>query len=289
MVWYYLIYYVSLVIVFVCLRRFFQAQDAQPKSNSKRGFGPRVSLGHVAREFFQHGAPRLLAVSIVGFTVARGWIAEWTWWDAIVAAGLVVVWPFQEWFVHSYILHLKPISIAGKRFESLASSTHRAHHRNPWEPKYGLTPIFFIVGFVGMIPMLWSFAYQANLLPLGACLTATVVTLSLILNYEWIHYLIHTSYVPRSRLYRRLWRSHRLHHFHNENYWLGVTMLAGDRLLGTSLQPDQATHSDECLNLGVTGTEESELVSFSPLPTPNQHKVRTSGDSTPLEERKQAS
>ena len=31
-----------------------------------------------------------------------------------------------------------------------------------------------------------------------------------------------------------LWRNHRLHHCKNEHYWFGVTMLSGDRLLGTA-------------------------------------------------------
>ena len=38
----------------------------------------------------------------------------------------------------------------------------------------------------------------------------------------------------RGRWYARLWLNHRLHHFKNEHYWYGVTMLSGDRLLGTA-------------------------------------------------------
>ena len=45
--------------------------------------------------------------------------------------------------------------------------------------------------------------------------------------------MVHTRYRPRTRLYRTLARRHRLHHFRNEHYWLGVTSNTGDRLLGT--------------------------------------------------------
>lgn len=55
----------------------------------------------------------------------------------------------------------------------------------------------------------------------------------LALHCEWVHSLAHTRYWPRSALYQRLWRNHRWHHFKNEHYWFGVTMLSGDRLLGT--------------------------------------------------------
>jgi len=52
-----------------------------------------------------------------------------------------------------------------------------------------------------------------------------------------VHLLVHTRYRPRTALYRRLWRNHRLHHFKNERLWFGVTMLGGDRLLGTAADP----------------------------------------------------
>ncbi|MGH7286829.1 MAG: sterol desaturase family protein [Myxococcota bacterium] len=55
----------------------------------------------------------------------------------------------------------------------------------------------------------------------------------LALRYEWIHFLIHTRYRPRTSWSRRLWRNRLRHHFRNERHWYGVTMLAADRLLGT--------------------------------------------------------
>ena len=52
-------------------------------------------------------------------------------------------------------------------------------------------------------------------------------------HYEWVHLIVHTRYRPKGRYYRRLARNHRLHHFRNENYWLGITSNSGDRLLNT--------------------------------------------------------
>ena len=54
-----------------------------------------------------------------------------------------------------------------------------------------------------------------------------------------------------SWFYRRLWRNHRLPYFQNENYWFGLTMLTGDRVLGTQLLKGKAKHSKTVLNLGV--------------------------------------
>ena len=69
--------------------------------------------------------------------------------------------------------------------------------------------------------------------------------------YEWTHFLIHSSYRPRHRVYRSMWRAHRLHHFRNENYWFGVTMHLGDRVLGTFPARDEVPVSQTSRTLGV--------------------------------------
>jgi hypothetical protein len=73
--------------------------------------------------------------------------------------------------------------------------------------------------------------------PVGALISAALAGYALVGVYEWIHYLIHTAYVPRTAVYRRVWRNHRLHHFKNERYWHGITNTVADRVLGT--MPDQ--------------------------------------------------
>ena len=61
---------------------------------------------------------------------------------------------------------------------------------------------------------------------------------------------------PGTGFYRRLWRNHRLHHFQNENYWFGLTMLTGDRLLETQPPKEKASRSKTVLNLGVETSPE---------------------------------
>jgi sterol desaturase/sphingolipid hydroxylase (fatty acid hydroxylase superfamily) len=85
-------------------------------------------------------------------------------------------------------------------------------------------------------------------LPLA--LTGLAVFLTLSLNYEWVHYLTHTRYRPRSRWYRRLWRNHRLHHCKNEHLWYGVTMLSADVVLGTSASPHDVERSKTVRTVG---------------------------------------
>jgi hypothetical protein len=59
-------------------------------------------------------------------------------------------------------------------------------------------------------------------------------------GYEWVHYLVHSDYRPRTRAFRAVWRNHRLHHYKNEHYWFTVTTAGtADRLFGT--YPDTAS------------------------------------------------
>ena len=110
----------------------------------------------------------------------------------------------------------------------------------------GITPPHILWLYLTGVPGLWLL-----LLPLPQAVSGIAIYFTLVLNYEWIHFLIHTSYPPWSRFYRRLWRNHRLHHFKNEKYWYGVTMLSGDRLLDTQPVASDTPRSETCLTLGV--------------------------------------
>ena len=107
---------------------------------------------------------------------------------------------------------------------------HRRHHADP----ANLSILFIPLGsYLFSVPLLAVFWYVVTP-SLELALTGATCHLALGLRYEWVHFLIHTRHRPRTWWFRRLWRNHRLHHFRNERHWYGVTMLAGDRVLGTA-------------------------------------------------------
>ncbi|HMC69660.1 MAG TPA: fatty acid hydroxylase family protein, partial [Mycobacteriales bacterium] len=71
-------------------------------------------------------------------------------------------------------------------------------------------------------------------------------------TYEWTHFLIHSTYVPRSRYYRYIWRAHRLHHYKNEKYWFGVTVHLADHVLRTFPQRDAVETSPTARTLAAS-------------------------------------
>jgi hypothetical protein len=176
-------------------------------------------------EFVRHRSPQLLAGELAVLAVARLLWPVWSSADAIVVAALVAFNPFSEWLIHVFILHCPP---DGSLRDRIAGYSHRRHHENPRDLRFQfIHPSVIVGGLVVNTVVVLAFRRPAAV---TAVLTATVLTLV----YEWVHFLIHTDYAPRHALYRRLHRSHRLHHFRNEKYWLGVATRFGDRVLGTN-------------------------------------------------------
>ncbi len=255
-----IVYIAGLLGLFLYFRtRTWTDEEAAPIDRKPLGFGRRIGLSKAFSRFVAHGGTRILIVTCLAAVVVRISMWQWSWLDVAVTLAVLAFWPMQEWIIHAQLEHVGPIQIFGKEFEMVLTRTHRAHHRNPWDPRFGLTTTHLIVVLLGGVPLVWigPAAYFGYSIP--TAMSGVAVTFLLILNYEWIHFLIHTSYQPRTRWYRRLWMNHRLHHFENENYWFGLTMLSGDWALRT--QPEQGVlpRSPTCLNLGVA----SDLVKLT--------------------------
>jgi hypothetical protein len=180
--------------------------------------------------FLRHGSPRILAAALTASIIARVWVGDWSWWDLAPLAALGLYWPIQEWLIHVFILHYKPITLFGRTIDFRVPREHREHHRRPWDIHILFIPFHTWIYTIPIVLLIWF-----NVTPTPAlALSGLTAHFALSMHYEWVHFLSHTRYWPRSAWYQRLWRNHRLHHFKNEHYWYGVTMLSGDHLLGTA-------------------------------------------------------
>ncbi len=205
------------------------------------------TLAAARREFARKRSPWMIATGILILAVARGLIGDFSWRDAVAVVAALVLYPFGEWAIHVYLLHMRPMTVRGRRIDPPAARAHREHHGQPndltmilLEPKEVAqllllaVPVSVAIGG-GIVSL------AAGPVPLGALVSAALADYLAIFGYEWTHFLIHTAYRPRSRYYRAVWRNHRLHHFKNEHFWHGITNNISDRVLGTN--PDQRTVS----------------------------------------------
>ena len=161
----------------------------------------------------------MIGVTLVAALTGRIIIGDWQITDALVPAVMLAVFPFFEWIIHVFILHWRPRHIGALTIDPLLAREHRKHHVNPRS-----IPLIFIPAkaLVWVLPLAVAIALLA--FPrLGLGLTYLVFVTVLVLVYEWIHYLIHSDYKPKSSVYKAIWRNHRQHHFKNEHYWYTVT------------------------------------------------------------------
>ena len=206
-----------------------------------------LTLAEARAEFVRFETARWLGGMLAAAVAVRVALGGFGGRDVVVGAGLVALQPFTEWLIHVYILHFKPRVIRGRHVDLGIGVLHRRHHQAPKDPRWIFIPMrairFYAVLDAGLLALAWRVR--------PAIATGVAVATALTLAYEWTHYLIHTDYRPRTRLYRGLWRAHRLHHFRNENYWYGVTGHLGDRVLRTYPAKEDVPLSPTATTLGI--------------------------------------
>ncbi|MET1006037.1 MAG: sterol desaturase family protein [Propionibacteriaceae bacterium] len=206
------------------------ADEAAPVERVTGARRTSQSLGAAWRQFWGHPSPWLIGGFLLCALGYRATLHTFSWTELIVPVALVALFPVIEWVIHVVILHWRPRKVGGVPVDSLLSRKHRAHHADPrvlplvfipWQVELWLLPSYVVVALL-------AFPFQAA----GA--TFLVGVGALMFNYEWVHFLVHSDYKPRTRAFRSVWRNHRLHHYKNEHYWFTVTTAAtADRLFGT--------------------------------------------------------
>lgn len=205
------------------------------------------------RAFVTQASGRVLLSFAVVLVAARVLVGNFGAADLVVL-GLtaLLVGPF-EWAVHRFLLHAPTDS---RRMQTLGTGAgHVEHHKDPakirWLMLCWRDAVIFTFGLsavAGALAIPVAAVMGADSIP--TFMSAWALASLGLLHYEWTHLLIHTRYRCRTRYYRNLERHHRLHHYRNEFYWLGVTARSGDRLLRTMPDRSQVELSATARTLG---------------------------------------
>lgn len=218
-------------------------REAQPEAYT----APGLTLGAAARIFLTTFSARILLPLVVACTAIRLALGGWRWWDLGIVAIILGFQPFNEWLIHVYALHFKPRTIGGRTIDPLGARRHRQHHADPKNLGLVLVPRpIMVVAVIVNVPIYWLITHDWRL-----AFTGLMTSYAMFAVYEWIHFLIHSSYRPKHAYFRYVYRAHRLHHFRNENYWFGVTVHLGDHMLHTFPDKDDVPVSATAFTLGV--------------------------------------
>jgi len=143
-----------------------------------------------------------------------------------VALGALVFFG-SEYTTHRFVLHAPP-----QKHPFVLSLQHRLHydhHVDPAALDLLFLPLWFAVPVIALTAAIYALATRDAALT-GALLLGSLAGL---LYYEWVHYVAHIPFVPRTPFGRWIKKYHLWHHFKNERLWFGVTNPSMDLLGGT--------------------------------------------------------
>ena len=224
------------------------AEDYSAREAETRRIRPPTETLPQAVEVFARGeSPRIIAALFGASLAVRILLGKWKKSDALIAGAIFASWPFLEWAGHKFILHLEPREVGGKRYDPIFARRHREHHANPsYFPKVFLPRGVVIASYVGFLTL-----FTALFRDKRRVMTAMTAISFAALVYEWVHYIAHTDYKPKSAMLKRIVRRHRLHHYRNEAHWYGFSVPEIDEWLGTGGEARDVPLSEFTRNLGV--------------------------------------
>lgn len=193
----------------------------------------------VARAFVDSSSARVIAAFLMLAVVLRAAMGGLTWGDLAAVAVVIVLLGPVEWTIHRMLLHAQPTNRLAELLGTRDS--HERHHRVPddldWlllrRPNAIGSCLAIVLPLGAAALVLGSLQLVSPEVARATAASTMVAGLLALAHYEWVHLLVHSKYRPTSRYYAHLDRNHRLHHFRNERYWLGVTVDVGDRLART--------------------------------------------------------
>ncbi len=142
----------------------------------------------------------------------------------------MIFFSFSEYLTHRFLFHIK--SPKNPFLLNLIKRLHYDHHVDPKNLHLLFLPIWYslpnflilcIIFYLSTSMLTRTFAFGGGLI-------------SMLLLYEWKHYVAHTSIKPKTKFGKNIKKLHLLHHYKNENYWFGVSSPYVDVLFGTLKQ-----------------------------------------------------
>lgn len=187
------------------------------------------------RQFLLHGSnTALLVASLALLAAAEAGLIRLAW-PAILLGGALFY--ATEYSTHRFLFHAQP-----SRFAWVRAKQHRLHydhHIDPQRLDLLFLPLWYVVPQLAITTLLGWLVLgtrdRALALDLGAMLA--------LLHYEWVHFIAHLPYRPRTPWGRWMKKYHLWHHFKNEKLWFGVSNPLGDYAGGTWRDPDEVERS----------------------------------------------
>ncbi len=187
------------------------------------------------RSFLRHGSNAVILAAALALGAAFALRGFSFWWvGAIAGATLFFV---SEYTTHRFLFHAPPSAIPWVR--KLQHRLHYDHHIDP--PRLDL--LFLPAWFVVPVACAFFAIYLAATKNLSLAVSLLFGSLLGLAFYEWVHYVAHIPFVPKTPMGKYMKRYHLWHHFKNERLWFGVTNPSMDYAMRTYRDVETAERS----------------------------------------------
>ena len=184
--------------------------------------------------YFRHGATAALALAALAI------LAAWAWGRVSLGLGEIVLgallFYLVEYGMHRFAFHAPPAPWTFVR--KLQHRLHYDHHSEPNRLDLLFLPLWFLVP-----NLLVTAALVGLVLRAPAVASVMLGVMIAILHYEWVHYIAHIPYVPRTRAGRWIKQYHLRHHYISEKQGFGVSNPSLDLVFGTYPDPGSSQKS----------------------------------------------
>jgi ABC-type multidrug transport system fused ATPase/permease subunit len=188
----------------------------------------------VVVRFLRHGSNIWLALGLIALVAGFAFrIFPFSLFWAVIGALSFYV---SEYGCHRFGFHAEPSRFAFVR--RLQHRLHYDHHAEPDRLDLLFLPVWFLVPNLGLTAL--GFALVFGWTVVASAMFGTALA---ILHYEWVHYIAHIPYQPRTRVGRWIKQYHLRHHFISEKLWFGVSNPSMDFVGRTWKAPRDATRS----------------------------------------------
>ena len=174
--------------------------------------------------FLRHGSNIWLALGLAALIVcfAAGILPFYLLWVVIGALSFYV----SEYGFHRLGFHAEPSRFAFVR--TLQHRLHYDHHAEPDRLDLLFLPVWFLIPNLAVTALIFALLFGWSVVA-----SAMFGVALAIFHYEWVHYVAHIPYQPRTAFGRWIKQYHLRHHYISEKFWFGVSNPSMDLLGGT--------------------------------------------------------
>ena len=190
--------------------------------------------------FLRHGSVAALVVGVAAGMLA--WLLGAIALEPVAILSGALLFYLSEYGMHRFAFHAPPLAWPPAR--RLQHRLHYDHHVEPNRLDLLFLPIWFLVPNLAVATALVALVFGME-----PSLSALFGMMLAILHYEWVHYVAHVPYQPKTRFGRWLKQYHLRHHFISEKHWFGVSNPTLDGVFGTFRGPDATEKSSTVRNL----------------------------------------